>query len=93
MNLSTAQKLSLRDWRKRVMAESAQALRRRTGLLQRLSCQMVGDDGESMPRLTAVRNSTKACQDLIELAKWHRLLLSCCVLGHCVTFDGYKRAC
>ena len=58
MNLSAAQKLSLREWRTRVMAESAQALQRRAGLLQRLNCQMVGDDARSMERVTMVRAST-----------------------------------
>ena len=44
------------------MAESAQALQRRAGLLQRLNCQMVGDDARSMERVTTVRAVLRALE-------------------------------
>lgn len=55
MNLSPAQKHSLREWRTRMMAESAAALRQRAKLLQLLNCQMLGDDARSMERVSHVR--------------------------------------
>ena len=80
MNLSAAQKLSLRDWRKRAMLESAQALQRRAGLLQRLSCQMVGDDARSMERVTMVRASPALTRSRPQQMAPHREHLSCTLL-------------
>ena len=58
MNLSEAQKRSLRDWRSRVMADSEVARRRRAELWQQLSGRMMGDDRRSMERLAVVSCGT-----------------------------------
>jgi len=55
MNLSDAQRRSLRESRSRLMADSALARRRRAELWRPLSCQMMGDDRRSMERLAGVR--------------------------------------
>ena len=55
MRLSAEQKRSLREWRARLMVESAAAVRQRAGLLTHLNCQILGDDARSMERIGDVR--------------------------------------
>ncbi len=55
MRLSAEQTRSLREWRARLMVESAAAVRQRVGLLMHLNCQILGDDARSMERVGDVR--------------------------------------
>ena len=55
MRLTAEQKRSLCEWRARLMAESAAAVRQRAGLLMHLNCQILGDDARSMERMGHVR--------------------------------------
>ena len=55
MNLSDAQKRTLRESRLRLIAASEAARARREELWHRLSCRMVGDDRRSMERISLVR--------------------------------------
>ena len=55
MNLSDAQKDSLRQCRARLMADTEAAQNRRTELWQQLGCRMIANDRRSMERLALVR--------------------------------------
>ncbi len=55
MNLSEAQKRSLRECRSKLMVDTELAQCRRADLLQQLSCRMIEDDRRSMERLALVR--------------------------------------
>ena len=56
MNLSYTQKHSLRECRRRLIAESEAARGRREELWQQLGCRMVGDDNRTSERIAQVRD-------------------------------------